>query len=258
MQGQARTGNSSGPSGQEVPLRRVVLHAIHSPNQAGGRSAQKEVLLRPSGFRYIVTFTAAPSSGNQSGLALKCETQNSHHGDLNGTHSRWLLDLPGSSFEERRVSLTRAEAVAFVEVVRGGPSEVPSSGWTKEDYSRYGEDLVGGWLLKNGGLVEGLRKEAKIQIPARGNSPRRRVDWLLGRRIIVEVKTYVASLVKGGNLSNTRQMEDYSLWRDEAPSERAVVLAKVAWRGSSRIEPLFQGDLRHYKVPVVYFEWRRK
>ena len=115
--------------------------------------------------------------------------------------------------------------------------------------------MVGGWLLENGGFVEGLQKSRPVQIPEGGTLPRRRADWLLGKRIVVEVKTYSRALGKGDYLSNTRQIEDYSLWRDERPNERAVVLARVAWVGNSRIEGLFREDLRHFHIPVIHFLW---
>jgi len=149
--------------------------------------------------------------------------------------------------------LNPGTAKDFVRTIRGASSEAPRPDWSREDSSRYGEDLVGGWLLKNGGLIEGLKKEETIPIPPGGNSPERRADWLLGGRIVVEVKTYVGDVIKGGNLDNTRQFEDYSLWRDQIPSRRAIVLARVSWKGNSRIEALFREDLRHFRVPIIFF-----
>ena len=103
--------------------------------------------------------------------------------------------------------------------------------------------------------MEGLQKGRLINIPKGGTLPKRRVDWLLGKRIVVEVKTYGANVNKGEYLKNTRQIEDYSLWRDERPFERAVVFARVAWKGNSGMERLFTEDLRHFHVPVIYFLW---
>ena len=147
------------------------------------------------------------------------------------------------------------DAHKYVESVRGEPSEAPSISWGKEQSSRYGEDLVGGWLLRHGGLTEGLQKEVQVSIPEGGNQPRRRVDWLVGRRIIVEVKTYAQSLLKGANLDNTRQFDDYARWRDEDAYNRAVLLARVAWSGNAKIESLFMQDLKHFEIPVILFLW---
>ena len=110
-------------------------------------------------------------------------------------------------------------------------------------------------MLENGGLVEGLQKGRLITIPDGGTLRKRRTDWLLGKRIVVEVKTYAADVNKGEYLSNTRQVEDYSLWRDEEPESRAVVLARVEWKTNSGIEKLFREDLRHFRIPAVYFLW---
>jgi len=140
-------------------------------------------------------------------------------------------------------------------MIRGTAVQMPGPGWSKTESSRFGEDLVGGWLLKNGGLEEGLQKAKRIPIPEGGTLPIRTVDWLLGNRIAVEVKTYLHVLTKGYYLKVTRQFNDYSLWRDEAPSERAVVLARVAWNGNSRIEELFWEDLRHFRIPVIFLHW---
>jgi hypothetical protein len=140
-------------------------------------------------------------------------------------------------------------------MIRGAIAEEPKSDWGRERSSSFGEDLVGGWLLENGGLVEGLQKGGLISIPEGGTLPKRRTDWVLGKRIVVEVKTYAAAVNKGDYLSNTRQVEDYSLWRDEHPDRRALVLARVAWEGNSKIEELFREDLRHFHVPVIYFLW---
>jgi len=142
-------------------------------------------------------------------------------------------------------------------MIRGATAEEPRSDWGKHKSSSFGEDLVGGWLLENGGLVEGLQKGRLIRIPEGGTLPKRRTDWIVGKRIVVEVKTYAAALNKGEYLSNTRQVEDYSLWRDEQPDTRAVVLARVGWDGNSKIEGLFREDLRHFRVPVIYFLWQR-
>jgi hypothetical protein len=116
---------------------------------------------------------------------------------LTGPRRSWILDLPRFGFGERIVRVRSRDAHKYVESVRGEPSEAPSISWGKEQSSRYGEDLVGGWLLRHGGLTEGLQKEVQVSIPEGGNQPRRRVDWLVGRRIIVEVKTYAQSLLKG-------------------------------------------------------------
>jgi hypothetical protein len=167
----------------------------------------------------------------------------------------WILRLPNSSFDEKTVRLGKGMAAKLVSMIRGTIAEEPRSGWGRDMSSSFGEDMVGGWLLGNGGLVEGLQKGRLISIPEGGTLPKRRTDWLLGKRIIVEVKTYVAVVNKGGHLSNTRQVEDYSLWRDEQPDKRAVVLARVAWDGNSKIEELFREDLRHFQVPVIYFLW---
>jgi hypothetical protein len=172
---------------------------------------------------------------------------------MSGTRFPWILQLPASTFQERTVKLSRKTANDFVSAIRGAGAEAPRLDWSRDDSSKYGEDLVGGWLLKNGGLIEGLKKEETIPIPPGGNSPDRRADWLLGGRIIVEVKTYVGDVIKGGNLDNTRQFEDYSLWRDQMPSRRAIVLARVSWKGNSKIEALFREDLRHFRVPVIFF-----
>ncbi len=167
----------------------------------------------------------------------------------------WILRLPRVSFTERNVRMAKTTAIALARLSRGIPVEDPSSGWSRDETSKFGEDLVGGWLLKNGGLIEGLRKEDEVIIPDGGNQTRRRADWLLGQRIIVEVKTYLGRLTKGGRLKNTRQIEDYARWRDERPEWRAVVLARVAFKGNSMIEPLFRQDLEHYHVPVIFFLW---
>lgn len=121
--------------------------------------------------------------------------------------------------------------------------------------SRFGEDLVGGWLLGHGGLTAGLQKVKRIRIPAGGTLPKRTADWLLGKRIVVEVKTYSNRVTKGGNLAITRQFNDYALWRDELPDQRAVILARVAWKGNLEIEDLFREDLKHFRIPVIFFQW---
>lgn len=151
--------------------------------------------------------------------------------------------------------IRKGAAIRLVGVIRGHLAEEPKPDWGKDKSSSFGEDLVGGWLLENGGLVEGLQKGEVISIPEGGTLARRRTDWLLGKRIVVEVKTYAADLNKGEYLSNTRQVEDYSLWRDEQPDYRAVVLARVAWNRNSRMESLFREDLRHFQVPVIRFLW---
>ena len=143
----------------------------------------------------------------------------------------------------------------MVETITGSAFQKPMLGWSKTESSRFGEDLVGGWLLRNGGLEEGLQKAKRIPIPEGGTLPIRTVDWLLGKRIAVEVKTYLHSVTKGDYLKVTRQFNDYSLWRDEKPTKRAVVLARVAWNGNSRIEELFREDLRHFRIPVLFFQW---
>jgi hypothetical protein len=134
----------------------------------------------------------------------------------------WLLDLPSRGFVERDVSVNPLRAKRWVETIRGEIAESPLAISSKHETGLFGEDLVGGWLLENGGLVEGLRKWQTIPIPEGGNALKRKVDWVLGKRIVVEVKTHSGNLSKGGYLDNTRQFEDYSLWRDEAPSERAI------------------------------------
>jgi hypothetical protein len=115
--------------------------------------------------------------------------------------------------------------------------------------------MVGGWLLKNGGNIEGLQKLKRIRIPEGGILPYRTVDWLLGKRIIIEVKTYSKALTKGAELSITRQFQDYASWRDEDSTYRAVILARVSSNGNMDIEPLFREDLRHFHVPVIRFQW---
>jgi len=145
--------------------------------------------------------------------------------------------------------------MSCVEIIRGQSADPPGLGWTRDLSSQFGEDLVGGWLLQNGGLVEGLEKGRQIPIPAGGALPKRRADWLLGRRIVVEVKTYAKDTGKGDYLKNTRQVDDYCRWRDELPSERAVALARVAWRGNIKLERLFREDLRHFGIAVIYFSW---
>lgn len=142
-----------------------------------------------------------------------------------------------------------------MEAVRGERCEKPISGWNKDKSAHFGEDLVGGWLLDNGGLEEGLQKWRWVAIPKGGDRERRKTDWLVGKRIIVEVKTYLNSVSKGADLRITRQFDDYSRWRDEMPEERAVVLARVSWKGNLGISSLFWEDLRHFRVPVIFFQW---
>jgi hypothetical protein len=167
----------------------------------------------------------------------------------------WILRLPNGSFNEKTVRLSRGVAAKLASMIRGASAEEPNPDWGRDKSSSFGEDLVGGWLLENGGLIEGLQKGRSISIPEGGTLPKRRTDWLLGKRIVVEVKTYAAAVNKGEYLSNTRQVEDYSLWRNEEPDKRAVVLARVAWKGNSRIEALFREDLKHFQVPVIHFLW---
>ncbi len=169
----------------------------------------------------------------------------------------WMLRLPATNFSEKTVKLNERAAIRFVETIRGVSPHAPVPGWARDESSRFGEDLVGGWLLENGGRVEGLRKGVIVPIPEGGASSQRRTDWLLGRRIIVEVKTYMGSVSKGDGLKNTRQFEDYVLWRDQVPDKRAVVMARVAWNGNLRIEQLFREDLRHFRIPVVFFQWKK-
>jgi hypothetical protein len=149
----------------------------------------------------------------------------------------------------------KCSALECVETIRGEPTEESKPSWNKGKSSRFGEDLVGGWLLKNGGLLEGLQKAKRLRIPEGGFSAIRIADWLLARRIIVEVKTYGHNLSKGGSLSNTRQFSDYARWRNELPNERAVVLARVTWNNNSSVGSLFTEDLRHFDIPVIFFQW---
>jgi hypothetical protein len=142
-----------------------------------------------------------------------------------------------------------------VQAIRGAGAIGPDQSWTKDKSSRFGEDLVGGWLLENGGLIEGLEKGPRIIIPSGGTKSKRTVDWLLGRRILVEVKTYENDLGQGGHASNTRQIDDYGLWRDQEPAQRAVVLARVAWEGNAETDILFKGDLSHFRIPLLTFRW---
>jgi hypothetical protein len=167
----------------------------------------------------------------------------------------WILRLPGNGFSERVVRVSKQQAVSYVTTIRGGPADLPGLDWSKRQSSTFGEDLVGGWLLKNGGNIEGLQKLKRIEIPESGALSHRTVDWLLGGRIIVEVKTYARTLYKGGELSITKQFQDYAAWRDTDSTQRAVVLARVASNRNTDIEPSFREDLRHFRVPVIRFQW---
>ena len=122
----------------------------------------------------------------------------------------WLLGLPKRGFANKVVALSTHRAQGYVERVRGGPTAEPVPDWAKDKSSKFGEDLVGGWLLANGGLTEGVERQARIAIPEHGSQPRRTVDWLLGKRIIVEVKTYAKSVSKGAYLEVTHQFNDYA------------------------------------------------
>lgn len=113
--------------------------------------------------------------------------------------------------------------------------------------------MVGGWLLRNGGLIEGMQYGKRICIPDGGILDKRRADWLVGNRIVVEVKTYRHILGQGSRAKNTHQMVDYSLWRDARSQARAVVLASVSWGDKSQVDPLFVAALGHLKIPLVSF-----
>jgi len=141
----------------------------------------------------------------------------------------------------------------FVRTIRGAEVDEPSPDWPRNKSGRFGEDLVGGWLLENGGQVEGLESGKSVNIPVEGNSAKRRTDWLVGKRIIVEVKTYNSVLGQGDYGKNTHQIEDLALWREQRPDERAVVLARVALNGKSSIDRAFEADVRHFNIPMVLF-----
>jgi hypothetical protein len=151
--------------------------------------------------------------------------------------------------------MKRKVAMNYLRTIRGKGIEEPDPSWLSDKSGRFGEDLIGGWLLENGGRIEGLQGGARITIPLGGNSNKRRTDWLVGKRIVVEVKTYNNSLGQGGYATNTHQIEDLALWRDQRPEERAVVLARVAWNGNSGVDQLFKADIRHFKIPLVHFLW---
>lgn len=168
----------------------------------------------------------------------------------------WILGLPHMKFSRKFVRMSSRQAMKCVEAIRGTCPEPPIDTWTTAKSSRFGEDLVGGWLLRNGGADVGLRRGRRIRIPAQGTVPERIADWMLARRILVEVKTYGHVLTKGGDLGVTRQLGDYVLWRDAKPDVRAVVLARVSWRNNARIDTMLMEDLRHYKIPVLTFLWQ--
>lgn len=151
--------------------------------------------------------------------------------------------------------MNKGLALRFVETIRGEMVDGPESAWPKAKSARFGSDMVGGWLLRNGGLVEGLEREKNLAIPPGGTSGTRRADWLLGKRIVIEVKTYGGILGQGGDATNTHQIMDFALWRDEVPDKRAVVLARVAWKGNPRADDLFKRALEHFKVPLLTFAW---
>jgi hypothetical protein len=164
----------------------------------------------------------------------------------------WFLELPSRRFIERNVSVSNFRAKRWVETIRGEPAELPEA-TSRYEIGRYGEDLVGGWLLENGGLIEGLERAKRVRIPEGGASTKRTADWMVGRRIIVEVKTWGHVLNQGEHAKNTRQIDDYCRWRDEKPHERATVLARVTWKGNSETNILFRGDLMHFGVPLLNF-----
>ena len=130
------------------------------------------------------------------------------HTSLSEGRQPWILKLPGRHFSEKTVNLSMRQALGFVGAIRGATPGGARPDWTKSQYSTLGEDLVGGWLLKNGGETVGLQKGRKVRIPEGGTLPRRRADWILGKRIIIEATAYAKLVSKGGNLKVDRQFKD--------------------------------------------------
>lgn len=155
----------------------------------------------------------------------------------------------------RITRLDEASVIRYVQSLTGENPGSPDSSWSRSRKSQFGEDLVGGWLMENDGFLEGLAYRTSIEIPEGGNASERRVDWLVGGKKVVEVKTYDTTLVQGPDAFNTRQIADLARWRDQEPTLRKVVLARVSWNGHSKIHPTFRADLRHYRIPVHYFLW---
>jgi hypothetical protein len=145
----------------------------------------------------------------------------------------------------------------LVESARGGPVELPRADCSRVTRSRFGEDLVGGWLRKTCGPAIQLQRGVRIDIPIGGLAINRRADWVLDGRIIVEVKSYATRLGQGGEAKDTHQIDDFARWRDFGipKRKRALVLARVSWSGNADIDELFRFALAHFGVPILTFKW---
>jgi hypothetical protein len=170
-------------------------------------------------------------------------------------YGSWILSLPNPRLKGRSIKLTEKKAIDLVESIRGRPVSDLRMGYPRKIRGRFGEDLVGEWIYQNCGPSTDLQHDVSIGIPSGGIQQRRRADWVVDDRIIVEVKTSGNVLGQGEHSKNTHQMVDFAAWRDTRPDSRAVLLARVSWDGNSRIDPLFTFALKHLKIPVLTFDW---
>jgi len=170
-------------------------------------------------------------------------------------YGSWILSLPNPRLRGRSIKLREKKAIELVESIRGRPVANLAAGYPRIIRGRFGEDLVGEWIYRNCGPSIDLQHDVSVGIPSGGIKPRRRADWVVDDRIIVEVKTGGNVLGKGERSKNTHQLVDLASWRDSRPDRRAVLLARVSWAGNSLIDPHFGFALKYLGIPVLTFQW---
>ena len=168
-----------------------------------------------------------------------------------------LLSLPLSQVKGATIRVSRRNARRWIGSVRGMDAELPMADVLHYERGRFGEDLVGGWLRESHGPKVKLVRNPRIAIPIGGLAIYRRADWVLDDRIIVEVKTTERDLGQGSDAENSHQISDFARWRDFRPSKRALVLARVSWKGNLTIDKYFFFTLRHFAVPILRFRWHQ-